>query len=383
MSRIGVGIIGVNSTRGWAASAHIPALRSLPARYEIRALSTTREESARQAALSFGVERAFSSSTALIEDPSVDLVVVTVKVPEHHRLVRAAIEAGKHVYCEWPLGKTAGEAAEMSELASTGPLHAAVGLQARMSPEIGYLRELVTGGYVGRVLSTSVIASARSWGPIVEQPSVYLLDRGNGATMLSIPFGHTVDALCLVLGEFCDITAMLAHGRDHAIHADTGASVPMTTHDQVAVAGVLEGGALASMHFRGGLSCGNNFLWEINGDEGDLVVTAGAGHIQMMDLTIQGARKGSGGLKTMVPPAAREDAAIATPPGPARNVARLYAALAADIRDGTRRAPGFVVALARHRMLEAVERAAERGKRQALSIADAVWCDWRAAAEAD
>lgn len=373
MSRIGVGIIGVNATRGWAASAHIPALQSLSDAYEICALSTTREESAEEAAGAFDVPRAFSDSEALISDPSVDLVVVTVKVPEHRRLVGAAITAGKHVYCEWPLGRTTGEAEQMAELGRESSARVAVGLQARVSPEIGYLRQLVLGGYVGRVLSTSVIASGRSWGPIVEQPSAYLLNRSNGATMLSIPFGHSVDALCLVLGEFRELTSTLAHGRDHATHAGSGTPVPMTTHDQVAVAGVLEGGALASVHFRGGLSAGNNFLWEINGDEGDLIITAEAGHIQMMDLTIQGARKGDcRGLETLVPP--QPDTTLT---GPARNVGLLYAALAEDIRDRGQRAPSFETALARHRMIEAVERAAESGRRQAFSKLDAAWHDWR------
>ena len=44
--RIRVGIIGANPDRGWAAQAHIPALRSLSDDFEITALSTTRRESA-------------------------------------------------------------------------------------------------------------------------------------------------------------------------------------------------------------------------------------------------------------------------------------------------------------------------------------------------
>ena len=58
-SVLGVGIIGVSPVRGWAATAHIPALRALP-NYEIRALSAHSAESAREAGQAFGVSAVFS-----------------------------------------------------------------------------------------------------------------------------------------------------------------------------------------------------------------------------------------------------------------------------------------------------------------------------------
>ena len=58
-STLGVGIIGVSPLRGWAATAHIPALRALP-NYEIRALSARSAESARAAGEVFGVSAVFS-----------------------------------------------------------------------------------------------------------------------------------------------------------------------------------------------------------------------------------------------------------------------------------------------------------------------------------
>src|SRR5204863_5220693 len=101
-STLGVGIIGVSPHRGWAATAHIPALRALP-NYEIRALSTHRAESARAAGVAFGVDAVFSDHQQLVTQPDIDLVAVTVKVPHHRELVSAALAAGKAVHCEWPL----------------------------------------------------------------------------------------------------------------------------------------------------------------------------------------------------------------------------------------------------------------------------------------
>src|SRR6266568_5104920 len=103
-STLGVGIVGVSPVRGWAATAHIPALRALPD-YQIRALSGHSAESARAAGEAFGVDAVFTDHEQLVTRPDVDVVAVTVKVPHHRQLVSAALAAGKAVYCEWPLGR--------------------------------------------------------------------------------------------------------------------------------------------------------------------------------------------------------------------------------------------------------------------------------------
>src|SRR5258706_8788606 len=116
-SRLGVGIIGVNPVRGWAATAHIPALQALP-NYEIRALSAHNAESARAVGEAFGVRAVFSAYEQLVVQPDIDLVAVTVKVPHHPELVLAALAAGQAVYCEWPLGRDLDEARTKAGLAA-------------------------------------------------------------------------------------------------------------------------------------------------------------------------------------------------------------------------------------------------------------------------
>jgi predicted dehydrogenase len=115
-SRIRVGIVGLSPNRGFASIAHIPALRALP-EFEIAAVCTTRQESAEATARHFGIPLAFSDPEKLARHKEVDLVTVTVKVPDHYRPVIAAIEAGKHVYCEWPLGRNTEEARRMLDAA--------------------------------------------------------------------------------------------------------------------------------------------------------------------------------------------------------------------------------------------------------------------------
>ena len=82
-SKIRVGIVGASPNRGFASIAHIPALQAL-ADFEIRAVCTTRQDFADAAAKHFGVPLAFSDAEKLARHPDVDLVTVSVKVPDHY-----------------------------------------------------------------------------------------------------------------------------------------------------------------------------------------------------------------------------------------------------------------------------------------------------------
>src|SRR5437016_13818122 len=175
--RIRVGIIGANPDRGWAAEAHIPALKSLSDDFEITALSTSRRESADAASKLFDVPVAFDNHDDLVNRADVDVVAITVKVPHHFELATAAITAGKAVYCEWPLGNGLREAERLAALAKQQGVLAVAGLQARAAPSVLYVRDLVRQGYVGEVLSTTLIGPGMGWGPTVEPYNAYLNDR--------------------------------------------------------------------------------------------------------------------------------------------------------------------------------------------------------------
>ena len=226
--RFRVGIVGLEPGRGWAARAHVPALRALSDSYEIVGVANTSLASAQRAAASLGLPRAFNDVAELVSAPEVDIVTVTVKVPHHLEVVKAAIDAGKHVYCEWPLGNGLAEAEELAELAKAKNVLGVVGTQARVTPEIEYLKELITDGFVGEVLSTTIVARGGGWGGSIAQKKsdAYMLDRAAGATMLTIPVGHTLAALTDVLGEVVQLSSVLATRRSTALAVDTGERLP-------------------------------------------------------------------------------------------------------------------------------------------------------------
>ncbi|GAA0949711.1 MULTISPECIES: Gfo/Idh/MocA family protein [Streptomyces violaceusniger group] len=359
-----VGLVGLSARGGWAPQSHLPALSRLKG-YELRALSASSAESARAAGEKYRVPLAFGSTAELVASDEVDLVVVSVRVPLHREVILAALGAGKAVLCEWPLGNGLAEAEELAAAAAKAGVRTFAGLQARSAPVVRQVRDLVTDRYVGEVLSTSLVASGRRWGATFEPGGAYLLDRENGGTMLTIPFGHTVDAVAQVLGEFTEVSSTLATRRPVVHEEGTGRAAAMTVHDQVAVSGRLASGAVASLHFRAGLSRGTNFHWEINGTEGDLVVTGDHGHLQQDALTVHGARGTAAALAEIPLPARYLDVPELAGlwRSPAYNVGAQYAQIHADLTQGTALAPDFTHAARRQRLLDAIERSGDSGTR--------------------
>jgi len=362
-SKLGVGIIGVNPTWGWAATAHIPALRALP-NYEIRALSATSAEAARVAGEAFGVAAVFSEYEELVAQPDVDVVAVTVKVPHHRELVSAALTAGKAVYCEWPLGRDLDDARAMAVLAAERGVRTVVGLQARQAPAIEFVRDLLRDGYVGEVLSTTIIGVSIA-GDVVVQPNVYMLDGSNGANLLTVAFGHSLDTLNHVLGEFADLSAVSAIRRPLITAEQTREQIVKTAVDQIAVIGTLTSGATASIHVREAVAGGTGFLWEINGTGGTLRITADAALPEIFPLTVAGTRGGGEPTELAVPAALTQKwpALTSLEGAPAYNVGRAYAAFAADVEDGTHTVPDFANAVRRHEVIAAIEKSAASGER--------------------
>jgi predicted dehydrogenase len=362
-STLGVGIIGVSPVRGWAATAHIPALRALPD-YEIRALSAHSAESARAAGGVFNVSAVFSNHEQLVTQPDIDVVAVTVKVPHHRELVSAALGAGKAVYCEWPLGRDLDDARAMATLAGEGGVRTAVGLQARQSPAIEFVQDVLSDGYVGEVLSTTMVGLSVP-GAAVVQANAYMLDKTNGANVLTIAVGHSLDVLNHVLGEFAHLSAVSDLRRPLITIEETGEQIAKTAADQVAVIGTLTSGAIASVHVREAVAGGTGFLWEINGTDGTLRITADAAYPEIYPLTVAGAHGRNEPAELPLPAALMQKwPALASLEGaPAFNVGRAYAAFAADIRNGSHSVPDFADAVRRHEVIAAIERSAASGER--------------------
>lgn len=159
---IRAGIIGASAEGGWALEGHVPAVQRLDG-LEFAAVATNSQKTADASAKAFGVPAAYANGMDLIRAPGIDLVTAATRLPAHRELVLAALAAGKHVYCEWPLGRGTGEAEEMAaaaqQAAQAAGVHVAIGLQLRGSPAVMKARTLIASGTIGRVLSVSVYSA--------------------------------------------------------------------------------------------------------------------------------------------------------------------------------------------------------------------------------
>src|SRR5690606_8917759 len=289
-SKIRVGIIGANPNGSWGSFAHLPALAALP-QFEATAVATAHLDSAQQTAAKFGLKHAFDDPRQLAECDDVDVVAVCVRVPMHLELVGAALAAGKHVYCEWPLGRTTAEAEAMLNSARGKGVAHMVGLQARHSPVLAYARDLIAEGSIGAVQSCLLNHSV-DW---ISQPGpghTYLNDLDSGAHMLSIPGGHSIDALCWLLGEFAELSATVTTLNQTIAVTGTGTTMTRTSPDHIVVNGTLDSGIVAAVRIAGATSPGTGIRLEINGSAGDLVISGAPGGrgIQMTDLRLQRTR---------------------------------------------------------------------------------------------
>jgi predicted dehydrogenase len=112
---------------------------------------------------------------------------------------------------------------------------------------------------------------------------------------------------------------------------------------------------------------GTEHLFEIHGDKGDLVLTATTrASMQRQELTVRGAQGNAKELAELPIPAKYRWVPDGLPGDSRYNVAQLYARLGESIRDGEPASPDFAAAVTRHRLLDAIVRASETGRKQTL-----------------
>src|SRR5262245_53838904 len=237
-----VGLIGAGGR--WGPRAHAPALQGVP-ETELYAMCTAHAETAQAAADKFGVECAYSSDKALNADKRVEAVVVAVRVPAHYELSKNAIEAGKHVFCEWPLGANTKEAEELAALARKKNVRTIVGLQRRASPAYLYMRELIREGYVGQVLAVNMMLMNSG---VLTRPSdrTWQRDVTLGANTLAISVWHVVDALCMVVRDLVEVSAIVSTQVPPWFETATSRYVDVPSPDEIVVQGRLEHGAVVN-----------------------------------------------------------------------------------------------------------------------------------------
>jgi len=378
--KIRVGLLGANPEKGWGTSVHVPAIAALP-QFVLEATGTTRQETAEASAKLFGARLAFGDAQALVTHPDIDLVAITVKAPEHYRFAMMALEAGKHVYCEWPLAVNSTQAAAMRDLAAARGLKAAVGLQARAAPPLMRAHDLLRDGYAGRLTAVRMFCALPGGGGRRSAEGLYVIDKANGASTLAIQGGHAIDALRYVAGPFAGLSATVLNQFDQVEVIETGEIRRKDAPDQIILSGKLANGAGVAVMINGGAVAGHGIEMKFFGTEGTISVSAQGGlNFQMSELLLQGARRPERELKILdIPPGydpglipadfkgRQPYPGVDVPRATIVNVTNLYQRLGRAILEGAELDPSFATGVEMHRLIDLIELAQETGKYQERS----------------
>jgi predicted dehydrogenase len=343
----------------------LPAILASP-EFELTAVCTTRQESAEESRRKFGARLAFDDYHKMLAHPDIDAVAVVLRVPSHYEPTMAALHAGKHVYTEWPLGRTTAEAQEMADLAQAKGVRNMVGLQARAAPGILFAKELVESGYVGQVMSCHV---SRIQEGVLQRSSdrTWQRDRELGANTLTITCGHTIDALRFVVGDFSHVSSVVSTQAKEWLAVDTNQLLDVTSPDNVLVSGRLANGGVASVHVASNPWAGSAYRMEIYGREGTLVVSSEESP-NHDGVRLQGARGGNT-LEALEIPGKYTCVLEGMPRGEPYNVGQMYYQFGQAIRSGPPQAdcqPDFNTAVELHHFIDKIQEASNRGREVAV-----------------
>lgn len=154
MKEIGIGLIGT----GFMGKCHAMAFKAVagvfatPLKPRLAVVSDVSETAASDFADRFGFDRWTVDWTGVISDPQVQVIAITTPNFLHKEMAIAAIEAGKHVYCEKPLALTAEDALEMAEAAERAGVRTMVGYNYLKNPATELAREIIASGEIGDVV---------------------------------------------------------------------------------------------------------------------------------------------------------------------------------------------------------------------------------------
>jgi predicted dehydrogenase len=154
MTQIGVGVIGM----GWMGVVHSRAYGQIHDRFhdqgvEPRLIACADVDGARadSARDRFGFQHSTADWRSVITDPRIDVVSITTPNDRHLEIIRAAADAGKHILCEKPVGKTPAETLEAAAIAHRAGIHTFVGFNYRWAPLVQYAHNLIERGELGEI----------------------------------------------------------------------------------------------------------------------------------------------------------------------------------------------------------------------------------------
>ncbi|MEO0485330.1 MAG: Gfo/Idh/MocA family oxidoreductase [Pseudomonadota bacterium] len=155
MTEIGIGIVGGGYMGKAHAVAHaaVGAVFNTALRPVLRSVAASSPDSAERYRAAFGFQTAAPDWQTLVADPGVEAIIIASPQAHHRAIAEAAFAAGKHVFCEKPLGASLDDSRAMVEAAeASGKVHM-VGFNYIRTPASQFARKLIQEGRIGKVTS--------------------------------------------------------------------------------------------------------------------------------------------------------------------------------------------------------------------------------------
>ena len=271
---VGVGMLGY----AFMGKAHTNAYKTIPymmyppvAIPRLVAVAGRDEEAVAEAARRYGYETYYTDWRSLIEDDRVQLFDNGGPNNMHAEPSIAAAEAGKHVFCEKPLARTAEEARSMLDAVNKAGVKHMVAFNYRFVPAVRQIRNLIDSGALGQIYHFRAVYLQEWIMPHYNEKKIWRLDKevaGSGA--LGDLGAHIIDLAHYLVGDMKSVAAMTrTFIKERPLPGGGTGEVDV---DDAFVAGVeFDNGALGTLEstrFAGGRKNYNNF--EINGEKGSV-----------------------------------------------------------------------------------------------------------------
>ncbi len=281
--QISIGIIGT----GWMGSVHCRAYREVHERFpetgisaNLVACADNLPGRAESEARRLGIPRWTEDWRELLDDPSIDAVSIATRNDSHVEIAIAAAEAGKHIFCEKPVGRTPAETAAIAAAARRSGVVTFVGFCYRWVPLVSYAAQLAASGRLGRILHyRGTFFAAYGAPPQAFRTWRYVFDQ-SGYGVLGDLMTHVVDMATVLAGPISQVSSrkQLVYperpvpqpGADHyALGSESGPRLPVDNEDSVVTQARFESGATATLEASRVLPTpANEFGFTIYGTEG-------------------------------------------------------------------------------------------------------------------
>jgi predicted dehydrogenase len=253
--QIRVGIIGT----GQIGTSHIRRYQEIP-EAEIIAVADVREDAAKKVATQYNIPHTFTDYHEMLKRDDLDSVDVCLHNQLHRPATVAALEAGKHVYCEKPMAATAADARAMMAAAQRTGKQLRIQMGTVFSPEAQAAKQMIDRGTLGRVYYVKTSHYRRRGRPYVDgygSPAFVQRDNSGGGALLDMGIYH--------MGR---MVWLLGNPPIETVTASTFQEIPMDEKRRAESGYSVEEFVTGLVRFKGNITMFFEEAWASNMDRG-------------------------------------------------------------------------------------------------------------------